>query len=183
MISVVLRRSTMSEWRGSGAAAWKVSLPWVEGAWLLGAAWSELLPPLGLGLACSWPAPRPGVMGPSTSVSGLGAWGVGASGTGACCWACATGLRFRLKLRSAASAIAVKPSFTGGSPVVSGPWLVIRDQGSATRYDRTRKNGQSAVFRASNTALVRLSDAPAACRLPASRERVQVCFLRSEISV
>ena len=65
-----------------------------------------------------FPAPWPGVIGPFTSdASGLGAWGVGASGTvGCCCWATAAVLKlmceFGLKLRSAASAIAVKTSFT-----------------------------------------------------------------------
>jgi len=93
----------------------------MEGAWLLGAgcrgagAVEDVLDP-----GCSSPEPLPGVMGPSTPDNGGGAWGEGASGTAGCCWATAAGLNIGLKFRSAASAIAVKPSFTGISPVVSG---------------------------------------------------------------
>src|ERR1035438_932962 len=58
------------------------------------------------------PAPLPGVMGPSTPENGVGACGVGASGTaGCCCWARAA--VHQVELRTAASAIAVKPGFTG----------------------------------------------------------------------
>ena len=89
-----------------------------EGAWLLGAGcWAGGLEDE-VGPGGVSPAPLPGVIGAvHVRASGFGAWGVGASGTvGCCCWAIAAGLnsaRIGLKLRSAASAIAVKPSFTG----------------------------------------------------------------------
>ena len=64
----------------------------------------------------SVPEPTPGLMGPLASLSGTGDWGEGASGTAdGCCVCCASaaGLKLRFRLRSAVSAIAVKPGFTG----------------------------------------------------------------------
>src|ERR1035437_5201876 len=50
-------------------------------------------------------------MGPSTPENGVGACGVGASGTAGCCWASIA--VEQVKLRTAASATAFKPGFTG----------------------------------------------------------------------
>ena len=75
-------------------------------------------------------------MGPSTPVNGGGAGGAGASGTAGCCWATAAVLRVGLKLRSAASAIAVKPSFTDISPV-----LINKPKRPYTSDYQTRQRG------------------------------------------
>ena len=100
----------------SGGVVCTSSLPCAEGAWLLGAGccWADEFEDE-LGPGNSSPAPLPGVIEvPSTPDNGGRAWGVGASGTGGCCcWAGTATLKPRLELRSAASAIAVKPSFTG----------------------------------------------------------------------
>ena len=94
----------------SGGVVWTSSLTWLGGCcW--GAAEVED-EPVAVGAA---PVPSPGVMGPVTSDNGPGVWGARGIGYGrvAGCWAKAAVLRIRLELKSAASAVAVKPSFTG----------------------------------------------------------------------
>ncbi len=96
----------------SGGVAWNSSLPWLDGGCEAGACCCGALSEEELPLCGTSPAPLPGVMGPSTPENGGGGCGVGASGTaGCCCWARAA--VDQVELRTAASAIAVKPSFTG----------------------------------------------------------------------
>jgi len=79
-------------------------------------------------------------MGPLTPDNGGGAWGVGASGTAdCCCWAKAAGLKIVPELRSAASAIAVKPSFTGISSSQTPQMQPLALSGQLSAFSQSQK--------------------------------------------
>src|ERR1700733_1333054 len=143
MVFTTILVPVSSAFRISGGGCTKLSFTCPEGAWELGAEPSDGLSAAGAGPACSLPAPMPGVMGPSTPGNGF-TCGAGASGTGVCCCARLAGTRFRLKLRSAVSAIAVKPGFTNTLRVQLSCSVV---RFSRTNHERSPYVHNSAAFR------------------------------------
>ena len=113
------------------------------GGWLArggGAGWAGVVEEEDpAGAAGVSPAPIPGVMGPCTPGNAVGACGVGASGTGVCCWARTPDPKTSPTPRSAASAMAFPRAFTA----ISSSHRPIRTPTHSHESHGTGRNSQS----------------------------------------